>query len=370
MINRLHLITLTIPFPSNYGGVIDVFYRIVALSELGVAIHLHCFKYERNTSEELEKYCEKVYYYDRKMNWLKLFSITPFIIKSRDANALTTRLRENPFPILYDGLHCTYTLNNPLLTQKKFIRTHNVETDYYLQLAKNESNLMIKSILYSEYIKLLFYEKKIDNVDAVFAISKNDLKYFANFLKSHLIRAFHSNSKIESILGEGNYALYHGNLTVTENINAIRFLLYKVFPKINFPLKVAGKITDLKLVKEIKNHPNVTLIENPNQNEMNNLIKHAQLILLPTFQDTGIKLKLLESLFKGRFCIVNDKMINNTELEPYCLVANTPNEWIEMIQKYKDFHFSSVDTEKRKSIMSLFNNLNEAKKMMDVIFNA
>ncbi|MGB0280164.1 MAG: hypothetical protein ACPGAA_05185, partial [Flavobacteriaceae bacterium] len=69
-------------------------------------------------------------------------------------------------------------------------------------------------------------------------------------------------------------------------------------------------------------------------------------------------------------CIANNAMIDNTELESYCVKANAPNEWIEMIQKYKDFHFSSEDIEKRKSIMSLFNNVNEAKKIIDKIFTA
>ena len=45
MKNKLHIISLDIPFPANYGGVIDIFYKLKSLSNLGVEIILHCFEY-------------------------------------------------------------------------------------------------------------------------------------------------------------------------------------------------------------------------------------------------------------------------------------------------------------------------------------
>lgn len=370
MIKKLHLITPYIPFPADFGGAIDVFYRIVALKELGVRIHLHCFEYNRGQSKELEGYCEKVYYYKRGVLWKKFFSKVPYIVNSRNTDALTKRLNENPFPILYDGLHSSFTLNTAAISQKKYFRPHNVEADYFLYLAKAETNVLRRALLYVEYFKILRYEKHVSSAEAIFAITINDQKHFSSFSKTYLVRAFHSNTTIQSKTGKGKYALYHGNLTIPENIKALRFLLDEVFSKIDYPLTVAGKITSEKLSRKIKSHSNITLVENPSQRIMNDLIQNAQLVLLPTFQETGIKLKLLESLFKGRHCIANNAMIDNTELESYCVKANAPNEWIEMIQKYKDFHFSSEDIEKRRSIMSLFNNVNEAKKIIDKIFTA
>ncbi|MDA1085347.1 MAG: glycosyltransferase [Bacteroidetes bacterium] len=369
MTKHLHIITLNIPFPANFGGVIDVFYRIVALYELGIQIHLHCFKYQRDETKELEKYCKKVYYYDRNMSWKNLLSQDPFIVKSRRSDILITRLKENPFPILYDGMHCTATLNNPTLRQKKFIRTHNVEKDYYSHLTRNESNILIKLLLHFEHLKLSAYERKIDNAKAVLAISRSDQMYFSKFKKSHLIRAFHSNTFIQSKLGVGDYALYHGNLTVSENIKALQFLLKKVFLKIDYPIVVAGKIKSKKLIREIRKNPNIQLVENPSQNIMSDLIQNAQMILLPTFQNTGIKLKLLESLFKGRFCIVNNVMVVGSELHNYCIQANSAEEWIKEIKKLKEASFTEELLENRKSLIELFNNINEAQKIEKIIFN-
>ena len=101
---------------------------------------------------------------------------------------------------------------------------------------------------------------------------------------------------------------------------------------------------------------------------MSDLIHEAHLILLPTFQRTGIKLKLLESLFKGRFCIANNPMIENTDLETYCIRANTSQEWIDAIKRYINVSFLSENAEKRAEISDSFNNLQEAQKMIDLLF--
>ena len=62
--NHLHIIAFDVPYPANYGGVIDVFYRVKALSEAGVKVHLHCFEYGRGEQEILKR-CHEVKYYKR-----------------------------------------------------------------------------------------------------------------------------------------------------------------------------------------------------------------------------------------------------------------------------------------------------------------
>ena len=39
----LHIVSFNVPWPANYGGVMDVFYRLRALSRAGLRIHLHCY---------------------------------------------------------------------------------------------------------------------------------------------------------------------------------------------------------------------------------------------------------------------------------------------------------------------------------------
>ena len=68
MNKTLHVVALNIPWPANYGGVIDIYYKIKALHECGVKIILHCFEYERPHAAELEAICKEVHYYGSRKN--------------------------------------------------------------------------------------------------------------------------------------------------------------------------------------------------------------------------------------------------------------------------------------------------------------
>ncbi|WP_162127636.1 glycosyltransferase family protein [Flavobacterium phycosphaerae] len=62
----LHIISFDNPYPPDYGGVIDVFYKLKSLHALGYAIHLHCFYDKRNAvSEELKAITETVHLYKK-----------------------------------------------------------------------------------------------------------------------------------------------------------------------------------------------------------------------------------------------------------------------------------------------------------------
>ena len=61
---------------------------------------------------------------------------------------------------------------------------------------------------------------------------------------------------------------------------------------------------------------------------MNNLIENAQIHILITFQATGLKLKLLNSLFAGRHTIINQLMVTGSGLQKICHIANTAEEII------------------------------------------
>ncbi|NJN35445.1 MAG: hypothetical protein HC817_15490 [Saprospiraceae bacterium] len=73
-INYLHLIAFDIPYPADYGGVIDVFYKIQALSAANVRVTVHCWQYgNRQPQLTLESVCEKVFYYPRREDPLSIF---------------------------------------------------------------------------------------------------------------------------------------------------------------------------------------------------------------------------------------------------------------------------------------------------------
>ena len=86
--NHLHIVSFDVPYPANYGGVIDVFYKVKALSERGVKVHLHCFEYGRQPAECLEDICYSVNYYKIKNNATLLFTQPPYFECFRHPYAL------------------------------------------------------------------------------------------------------------------------------------------------------------------------------------------------------------------------------------------------------------------------------------------
>ena len=92
MDKHLHIINFTVPYPADYGGVIDLFWKLPALQAQGVKIHLHCFDYGRGKQTELNKYCTSVNYYERSSG-LKGFNLNlPYIVSSRKNETLFNNL--------------------------------------------------------------------------------------------------------------------------------------------------------------------------------------------------------------------------------------------------------------------------------------
>jgi hypothetical protein len=370
METTIQIVAFNIPYPPDYGGVIDIFYKAKALSECGVKVYLHTFEYNRPRQNELEKHCAKVFYYPRKKGLRYQFSIKPYIVITRVNNQLIKNLASNNSPILFEGLHTCYFLSHSLIKGRiRLVRTHNIEHDYYRKLSQSERNIFKKIYFRVEAFKLKRFEKMLEEADHLLCISPNDNYTFdQKFGNALFVPAFHPFNKITSKTGKGNYILFHGNLSVPENIQSVEFLIKYVFPAINHKIVIAGKNPPERLVKKIKQVSNIQLISNPENPEMESLIENAQICLLPTFQDTGLKLKLLASLFSGRFCISNSLMIYKTGLEHLCQVADTPTEMIRQIEELFPLEFASKEIERRKIILEdTFSNRANALKIIQLI---
>ena len=370
METAVQLVAFNIPYPPDYGGVIDIFYKVKALSECGIKVYLHCFEYDRPHAKELEKYCAKVYYYKRKSGVRYQFSAKPYIVKTRFNDQLLSNLSENKSQILFEGLHTCLYLDHPMLSQHlRLVRTHNIEHEYYLNLAQSETNLLKKLFFRIEAGKLKSFERILKNASHLLCISPNDNFYFdKHYGNSHFIPAFHPFSEIKSQTGRGKYILFHGNLSVSENLQAVEFLMKNIFLQIKQEVIIAGKNPTARLIQKIKQHPNIQLIQNPVHEQMEALIRDAHICLIPTFQDTGLKLKLLASLFSGRFCLTNTPMVHKTGLEHLCHIADTPDEMIKLINELYFQDFTSEEIEKRKNILEdAFSNRRNALKIIHIL---
>lgn len=370
MKSKLHIISFDVPFPPSYGGVIDVFFKIKALHALGVEITLHCFHYGRAKSSELEKYCKKVHYYSRKTSVFQLCSSEPFIVNSRRSEELLKNLQSDGAPILFEGLHCCAYVSHPSLKNRvKIIRTHNIEHDYYRALERVEKKWSKRQYFKREANKLQKFESVLNEAQHVLAISPADAENLSSRYKNvQHVMAFHSNEDVSIREGKGTFAFYHGNLEVGENNQAALFLVNEVFAGFDYPLVIAGNNPAAELIAVVNGKSNITLKSNINTAEIDELISSAHVNILPTFQATGIKLKLLAALMRGRHCMVNTPMVANTGLESLCIIHEDASSMRTGLQSIRETEFTQIDITKRKSVLDeRFSNLKNAEKILALI---
>ena len=372
MDKHLHIVCFDVPYPPDYGGVTDVFYRIKALHELGVKIHLHCFEYGRNRHSELNKYCTEVNYYKRNTGLSGISFRLPYIVMSRANKELQEKLLKDEHPVLLEGIHCTYFLFTGQLKNKKvFVRLHNVEYEYYQQLGNKETSFFKRFYYIFESKFLRSYEKKIANKAVHLPITHKDADKYQSLTGNNNIKylpAFLPYNSVSSKTGTGDFCLYHGNLSVSENERAAIWLCENVFNQLNTPLSIAGKNPSKKLADIIEQNKNITLISNPSGEKMNEVISNAQINILPTFNSTGIKIKFLNALFTGRHCLVNKATAQATGLESLCHIAETEEEFRTAVKELFDKPFTMQEIEKRNELIKEFDNKVNAELLMQWIY--
>ncbi|MCC7051416.1 MAG: glycosyltransferase [Bacteroidia bacterium] len=247
---------------------------------------------------------------------------------------------------------------------------HNIETDYYSSLARIEKKYLKKLYFISEAKKLSSFQKELQKADTIFSISEKDKETLLQY-NNHVVTipAFHQFKEVNVSSSNDIFALYHGNLAVGENNEAALYLVNQVFNDIPLKLVISGSNPSSELKKAVQKFNNITLVCNNDYQQVNELIKSAAINVLPTFQSTGVKLKLLNALFLGKHCLVNDYMVSGSGLNSLCVIANTPSEWKEYLKKLFNQPFDNTEIEKRNLLLlSLYNNKQNAQKLIETIF--
>lgn len=370
----LHIVAFDIPYPPNYGGVIDVYYKLRALHQKGIKIILHAFEYPgRERSSKLEIYCSEVYYYPRLIGMRSAISTKPYIVSSRKSDMLLQNLLKDEHPILFEGLHSCYFLDHPDLAHRyKIYRESNIEHQYYFNLFRVDKNIFKKFYFLMASIKLMAYQKVLHHANLMLVVSEDDTLYLRKHFPDsdvEYLPSFHANDSIESLPGHGDYALYNGNIEVPENAHAVKYLVKEVFNDLNIQLIVAGMNPPEYILKLAAQNENVLIIANPDDEKMFELIRNAHINILVTFQATGLKLKLLNTLYKGKFCLVNDKMLNGTGLEDLCEIANTSKEFKLKLKSLFKKEFTQDQVLKREHILNhRYSNNKNADRLIHLVF--
>ena len=358
----LHIISFDNPFPPDFGGIIDVFYKVKALHSLGFTIYLHCFYDDRNkVSDELKAITEEVYLYKKNKNPFFVFSKFPLPVICRFQKNLIENIKKHKAPILFEGLHSTMVLQKTSLTNKMYLRLHNIESNFYAGMSKSETNLVKKILYYFVSKKYITYQKILPHFDSVFALSKSEYKE-ANKVTTNCIYVpvFHGN-EVNTLLSEhGKYAFYHGDLRLADNKRAAQFLI-EVFKEIlDYNLIIASSNGKHFIENNLHNVSNVKFVEIKDENHLDELFANAHINVMLSFQESGTKLKVINSLFKSRFCLINKNMVDDEQVLSLCEIAATKQDFINKIIDLKNKPYNQIEM-KKKILNDIFNDIKNAK---------
>jgi len=370
---HLHIICFDIPYPVNYGAVFDVFYKIKSLHKAGVRIHLHCFDSDRGPQEELNRYAVEVNYYERRHGHKGFSFRLPYCVGSRIHPDLAEKLLKDDYPILMEGIHTSYLAHDARFSKRKMvIREQHLEYKTYLELIKSSWH-PIKRLYFSHEGKLLKdYEQRTFRTIPVCCVSEMD--------KSELLLRMHARQviripyflpfqQIVSNEGIGSYCLYHANLSVPENEKAAFFLLEQVFNDIPIPLVITGKNPSGRLLRAAKRSSFHCLVENPTEAEMQDMIEKAHVNILPSFEQNGVKLKLLNALFNGRHCVVNQATVEGSGLESATHIASNARAFKSILAQLYHQPFCQEEIILRKHLLEKeYNNELNANRLIQWIW--
>ncbi|KFF22460.1 hypothetical protein [Chryseobacterium sp. JM1] len=369
---ELHLISFNYPYPPSYGGIIDVYYKIKALSDTGIKIHLHCFvdKIPGTIDQEIKSITENVFFYRKKKNPLQYFSAVPFAASIRTSDALFKNLMSVQAPILFEGLQTTHIIRK--LKDKDYnlyLRLHNNETEYYKGLSSSEKNVFKKLIYKIESLKYADYQKRtLKEFKGVFCLSEKEFNEVDAYSKNaHLIHIFHGNGSVKYLDKKGDYFLFHGDLSISDNRKALEetISMFKNLPQ--HQLVVASDRAGEDLKKKISDIGNISLVPIETTENLHHLFENAHANILLSYQNSGTKVKLFNALYNSRFVIINENITDDSALMDLCHFGSGSDGIRQHIIEIAAKDYDEND-ERRKVLEKNYSDDAKAEEMVKIIF--
>lgn len=358
---RIHIVSFDVPFQPDYGGILDVYLRARALKANGYFVILHCFEYGRGKLPIDPLIADEVHFYKRRNPFSSLSSL-PYILNSRRNNTLLKRLLSDNAPVILEGQHSTACIEQLRAAGKRhLVRMHNVEWNYYTELANREESFFKRTYFRTEARRLRHHEVHLYD-SPLLCISEEDLRYY----QAHGATAFLAfpplffDHSVE--YSEDRFALFHGNLSVSENVESVRVIAEEIKRRAcKIPIIVAGKRPSPELMQLLE-EANIQCIPDPSHAKMNDLLHNASVHLCPGFQQSGLKLKLLRALETGHPCIATKEMLHGTPLESYCEVWENNVPLTELIE-----HTAAMERGDTETRLSTLKEVFSPKKYADLI---
>lgn len=370
MDKHLHVVAHDVPLPSDSGILKELVFLTKALHAEGILLHLHCFG--NNKPESLLPFCHELHLYPKKQGHKGYTLNLPHAVSSRSNTSLVKRLEADRFPILFAELKSVSPLLDTTLSKERkiVIRMLRDERRHFQDLSSLCSWGSQKLFYAIESIRFRGLMNKLFSGSIQFAVSP---EYKA--IQPRSLVAYEVVDKLIEMpflmpqSGTGSFCLYHGNLGKTEHAYAANWLLQNVFNTLEVPFVIAGDNPSEQLEEAAHEKMHTCLVSNPSEKELQDLIKKAQVNLLPSFVEqcnTGL---LYQSLAMGRHVLTNTKGAYGMGITSTCHIADSNAAFIQMTEALFNQPFDATAHEARASFLnSKYHNQKGVNALMRMLY--
>lgn len=364
---KILFITNLLPYPLDNGGKIKS-YNTLEMMAAGNEIDIFTF-YEDDKENESLEYMKRKY---NNINAIKrtlttsrdikkmlmiafksLFNKLPFVLlKYKDkemSKILNASIIEGKYDLIYID-HLQLGVYWDILKKAKcpiYLDQHNCESQILKRKVDSTTSFIKRKFVNVEYKKLKKFEDfMIENSDKIIVLTEED--------KKSLLNGMSNNVKDEKFVVipipvESDYKkdigirltnkiniMFLGTLSWHPNLDGVKWFINRVVPildsvRIDYKLFIVGKNPDKALQDMCKRNKNIELTGYVD--DVNEYINICDVMVVPIFVGSGMRVKILEALGK-RIPIISTSIgvegifANDGE---EVLIANNENEFIKQI---------------------------------------
>lgn len=315
---KILMLTPYLPYPLLSGGQIRTYNLLKNLKDKH---QITLFAYIRKDSEreyiaELEKYCHKVRVFKRRPAWdlrnilAAGFSPYPFLVSIYRSERFTHEIKKELEQGNYDLIHAETFYMMPNIPKTKIptiLAEQTIEYDAYLQYTKNSKMYVAKPFMYLDVFKIRKWETFYwHTASRLIAMSEDDKKAVQKHLREPLpidvvangVDTEFFSGTDKSKLPENPTVLFVGTFKWLPNIDAVEFLVEKVWPHIikqlpNAKLKIVGFSPSPKIISYSK-QPSITV--DGGVADIRDAYATAHVLLAPIRSGKGTRYKILEAM--------------------------------------------------------------------------
>jgi len=345
-------VTPDVPFNQQYGGNFDIPARMQFAAQMGSKIHLICFTKEpvsEQAQQKLRRCCASINILQRPRNYLQLLHPKrPYSASTRNSKTLpdivSSIIQHSEIDVVcLESVHVGEIV--PLLKSADvplIVRLHNIESLYFRELGRAYKKPSLKLIYMWEANKLAKYEECIyTESQGILCVSCAESELLARSYPGLYVAWLPAAIKLETSANDrhdsGPIIAFSGSMYLPNNIEAVEWFAYKVFPKVlrsvpNAEFWIIGR-RPARAVQKLGNLQNIRVIgEVPNTHH---LLLEARVVVAPLFHGAGVKIKVLEAIGLGRLVVASSHAINGTTLEDgrHVLVSDDPETFAALCIK-------------------------------------